>query len=71
METNNSKKIITIINLCQDCPNCKILPDPDPDDWFCDDDVKIFCTKLNKTIASSLRPYEVKDIKIPEECPLN
>ena len=29
---------------CTMCAMHKVLPDPDPDDWFCDDDVKVKCT---------------------------
>lgn len=28
---------------CIDCPNHKIIADPDPYDWFCDDDVAVIC----------------------------
>lgn len=28
---------------CLDCQNHKILPDPDPYDWFCDDDLCVVC----------------------------
>ena len=38
---------------CIDCPECTILPDPDPNDWFCDDDVKVVCkVKKNKSITA-------------------
>lgn len=30
---------------CIDCPNHCTIPDPDPDDWFCDDDKAVVCTK--------------------------
>lgn len=36
------------VNGCYQCPFCKILPDPDPDDWFCDDDVKMICTHKDR-----------------------
>lgn len=28
------------ITQCRECPHCRIAPDPDPDDWFNDDDEK-------------------------------
>ena len=28
---------------CLDCDNHKIIADPDPDDWFCDDDKAVVC----------------------------
>lgn len=44
--------------------------DPDPYDWFCDDDVKLFCEKLKRTVAAVLRPYESDEVDIPSDCPL-
>jgi hypothetical protein len=29
---------------CTDCPEHKVIIDPDPYDWFCDDDEAIVCT---------------------------
>ena len=37
-------KMLEIKN-CLDCPFHKIINDPDPHDWFCDDDVAVVCTK--------------------------
>lgn len=31
------------ITNCMDCGNHQVIPDPDPDDWFCDDDVAVVC----------------------------
>jgi hypothetical protein len=28
---------------CLDCENHKVIPDPDPFDWFNDDDVAVVC----------------------------
>lgn len=44
--------------------------DPEPYDWFCDDDVKLFCEKLKRTVAAALRPYESDEVDIPSDCPL-
>lgn len=30
---------------CLDCPFHEVIPDPDPDDWFCDDDRAVVCKK--------------------------
>lgn len=30
---------------CMDCPSSQVINDRDPDDWFCDDDVAVLCTK--------------------------
>lgn len=29
---------------CYHCKNREIIKDPDPDDWFCDDDIAVVCT---------------------------
>jgi hypothetical protein len=31
---------------CLDCPYHRVINDPDPDDWFCDDDQAIVCIKM-------------------------
>lgn len=65
------KEIKIKIEFCSQCPYSRILPDPDPDDWFNDDDERVYCTKLNKDVARALRPYEVgKWDKVPDECPM-
>ena len=60
------------ISNCIDCPFHKVLPDPDPHDWFCDDDMKVVCTKKeNKQITCACRPYNLrKESEVPEWCPL-
>ncbi len=56
---------------CLQCPHHEILPDPDPDDWFCDDDVKVFCHKAEKDITVACRPYNVEEESVvPDWCPL-
>ena len=60
-----------IIDNCLDCDKCHVLPDPDPLDWFCDDDKKAVCGVLNKEITVACRPYNLrKECKVPEWCPL-
>lgn len=56
-------------DVCDACRYLRILPDPDPFDWFCDDDERAYCQKEEKNIARSLRPYEVKNISKPLWCP--
>lgn len=58
------------ITYCNQCDNCKVYPDPDFDDWFCHDDVKIVCNVNNMTMASACRPYEINSFKVPKNCPL-
>lgn len=62
------------ISNCTECPHHEVRPDPDPDDWFCDDDVKVVCKKTERednTITAACRPYRVKEESdVPEWCPL-
>ena len=46
------------ITQCRECPNCRIVPDPD------DDDEKALC----KEAEDMLRPYE--KVAVPNWCPL-
>jgi len=34
------------IENCIDCPHHVVVNDPEPGDWFCDDDVAVLCVKL-------------------------
>ena len=57
---------------CSECSEHEIQPDPDPFDWFCDDDVKVLCKKAGKCITTACRPYNVKkECSIPDWCPKN
>jgi len=65
------------LNNCMDCPHHEVRPDPDPDDWFCDDDEKVVCKlaeekKLeNVNITVACRPYKKREeCDIPKWCPL-
>lgn len=52
-------KITIEINNCLECPNHRVIADPDPYDWFCDDDKAIVCTKVpndEREIASEYLP---------------
>ena len=59
---------------CTKCAFHEIQADPDPLDWFCDDDVKVVCTKtkrVDNSITIACRPYNVvKESKRPNWCPL-
>jgi hypothetical protein len=66
------------VKSCIECPFHKVIPDPDLDDWFNDDDMAVICTKEknelkgkfnspayqqeHRIVESSLRPHEVKGI---------
>ena len=55
---------------CDQCEACKLFPDPDPDDWFRDGDMKAVCLKLNAVIRGSLEtPGECIHIRKPLYCP--
>lgn len=54
------------------CDSCKCLaffPDPDPLDWFRDDDQKAVCTAVNAVIARQLEYNELTNIRKPLFCP--
>ena len=61
---------------CRGCKYCVIESDPDPNDWFNDDDQKALCKHFSvidkngckKLIEYALRPHE--KIEIPKWCPL-
>lgn len=62
---------------CLDCAFHKVQRDPDPYDWFCDDDEKTICTKTStgdgeyRTITSGNRPYQTRRESLrPRRCPL-
>jgi hypothetical protein len=55
---------------CVECASHKVELDPDPFDWFCDDDVKVVCTTKNKVVTAGCRPYNIKrDAIVPKWCP--
>lgn len=54
------KKIIKEIGFCHECPHCKILPDPDPQNQSCGSDVKVVCAVNNNIVERACRPYEAK-----------
>jgi len=58
------------INNCVDCSEHQVLSDPDPYDWFCDDDVKVICKVNKKVITCACRPRHIrKECDIPTWCP--
>jgi len=59
------------INNCVDCDHHRVFPDPDPHDWFCDDDVKVVCSKTRRNITVACRPYKTREeCSVPVWCPL-
>lgn len=66
-----SNRASIFINNCIECHNHEVLPDPDPDDWFCSDDVKVFCKRASKYITVACRPYATEtECSIPNWCPI-
>lgn len=57
---------------CMVCAHHKVLSDPDYDDWFCHDDVKVFCEQAKRNVTVACRPYNtIKETSpTPEWCPL-
>lgn len=56
---------------CMDCKYHQVLPDPDPDDWFCDDDEKVICTLAKRNVTVACRPHHKrKECTTPSWCPL-
>ena len=57
---------------CEGCPDCEIKMSPDPEDWFCDDDVTVVCRAVGSgwVMAERIRPYLVHErCPIPHWCP--
>jgi len=58
---------------CEYCDQCKafrLLPDPDPHDWFRDDDMKAVCLEINGVIKGALESSsEWTNIRKPLYCP--
>lgn len=66
----SENKVTIEITNCMDCPDHELLPDPDPYDWFCDDDEKVVCTKTGRNVTCACRPYNTrKECEIPHWCP--
>lgn len=63
---------IVKIDSCVDCPFHSVLPDPDPNDWFNRDDVRVFCTRKSKNATVACRPYQTRKETTPPPkwCPL-
>lgn len=71
-----------IIQNCVACKNHIVEPDPDPTDWFNDDDVKVRCklssispmginTLQEPYITMACRPYHIEaECSTPSWCPL-
>ena len=57
-------------DFCDHCSAFRLLPDPDPYDWFRDGDMKAVCLDVNGVIEGSLeKPSEMVNIMKPLYCP--
>lgn len=55
---------------CDQCSSFRLLPDPDPHDWFRDVDKKAVCLEVNGLIEGSLeKPSEWINVRKPLYCP--
>lgn len=55
---------------CDQCSSLRLLPDPDPYDWFRDGDMKAVCLEIGGVIAGALEnPSEWTNICKPLYCP--
>lgn len=64
-------KVLLEIENCIDCPFHTVERDPDPHDWFNDDDVKVVCQKAKRNVTEACRPHHTrKESSVPKWCPL-
>ena len=69
-----TRKAALEITNCLDCPHHEQQRDPDPHDWFNDDDQKVVCkhSKRERIVASGERPYQLREAcAVPKWCPLS
>lgn len=54
------------MNNCIECVNHRVINDPDPHDWFCDDDMAVVCsiTKNDKRDAKSEYASDKSEFKV-------
>lgn len=70
--TDRDGKIVysTKDEYCDHCSAFRLQPDPDPYDWFRDNDVRAVCLEVNGVIVGSLEtPSEYTNIRKPLYCP--
>ena len=55
---------------CDQCSAFRLVPDPNPYDWFRNGDMKAVCLEVNGVISGSLeKPSEWTNIRKPLYCP--
>lgn len=50
------------IEFCIQCPFCVVVPDPDFDDWFCDDDEAVCCKHPDYPVEEQSEYYKTHHI---------
>lgn len=74
LETNGKGQIVYQTKkeedkkFCNSCPHLRLLPDPDPFDWFASFDVKAICSITHQEIAVALNVWEASRVDIPADC---
>lgn len=61
---------------CAICAHAVVKPDPDPDDWFCDDDVKVICDAVpigvdGKPVTPNVITCACRPYRVTAECSVN
>lgn len=71
-KVGRGSKKVTERQSCEGCPDCEKRITPDPDDWFCDDEVTVVCKAVSGgyVMAKQIRPYLVHErCPVPQWCP--
>lgn len=71
MKKVKKKKAKKKITNCLDCPDRELINDRDPDDWFCDDDTAVVCTKTknkNQDLTSKWMSNRSKFKSVTSSC---
>ena len=66
----STRKLEDYNSYCDQCKSFRLVDDPDPYDWFRDENKKAICLEVNGIIEGSLEtPSEWTKIKRPLYCP--
>lgn len=56
---------------CLECAYHQVIPDPEPDDWFCADDMAVVCTKSTnpeRNVASKWKSHHSPFRSVVNSC---
>lgn len=62
-------EVTVISKFCDSCCYLRLLPDPDPYDWFEQNNMKAVCLSMKAVIEGSLGTGETTNIQKPLYCP--